>query len=135
MKIMAVVFIYPQNLSEKQENILIINLKKIKEKAIDEMKKASKSFIVNEVVKTKMEVMANIAVAMIKLEKESDKRYRFEYPDEDLTGMSFDGRFKFKAGRMIPKKALINFITNGVARDMGFKPGSVKWEEIEMQDV
>jgi hypothetical protein len=81
-----------------------------------------------------MEVMANIAVSMIKLEKESDSRYRFEYPDEDLTGMSFDyGRFKFKVGRMIPKKALINFITKAVARDMGFKPGTIMWEEEEYE--
>ena len=78
----------------------------------------------------KLDVISKISMSAIKLEKESSTRYRFEYPDEDFIGLSFDFAGKrHELGHLTPKKVLVKFITNAVARDMGIKPGTVLWEE------
>ena len=142
MRIKSIIFIYPMKLSERQENILIVNLRAIKKKAIEDMENASKNLLNSnmkfiakdqfEMISTKLDIVSKMARSEMKLEKDSDTRWRFSYPDEDFTGMSFDFHGKhFQLGHVMPKKVLVKFITNAVARDMGIKPGTVTWEEEE----
>ena len=80
MRIKSIIFIYPMKLSERQENILIVNLRAIKKKAIEDMENASKNLLNSnmkfiakdqfEMISTKLDIVSKMARSEMKLEKD-----------------------------------------------------------------
>jgi hypothetical protein len=145
MKIRKIRFFYQEPLTEDQEKILIVNLQEIRKRALQALDTAVKDMerkavrmalgSRREIMKVRFETLANIASEKITLNKINEKTYEFQYPEEDVTGMSFEFAGKrITFARLIPEKKLVSFIQKEVAGDMQIDGSTITYE-VETEEL
>ncbi len=131
-------FIFPEELTPHQENIMVVNFKELKRRTIETIQNGGKDFDRAEiravmggnadVQKAKFDIMVNLMESKMTLDKDKNV-WSFSFPDEDMTGLSFKafGR-QVKLGRIVPEKKIIAFVKDCVCKDMGIDGKKVMYE-------
>lgn len=145
MKFKAITFIYQDKLTEDQENILIVNFQEIKKKAVEAIRKSVKDLDKgmmkvalgqnHGLVKARFETLADIIEGKLELTHPAENRYRFAYPEEDMTGYSFKfmGR-QVSFSKVFPQRKIVKFIKNEVSKDMGIDGRTIMYEVEEFEE-
>lgn len=140
-KLVSIQFCKP--LTEEQEKILIGALQGMMESAEKEIDKIIKKFdkpaiqlvkkfgqneAIIELFQTKMMYMRHNLKHYFRLEKKTEKRYEFSYPEEKITlgDSSFFGK-KIRVGKLMTQNKFISWIRGYIIPKMDLDPRSVKF--------
>ena len=146
MKLKKIRIMFQEPISEEQENVLIVNIKAVRDHAKTELEKRigqAKNKIIQKSVKdqadaaiTRMEYMINSLEMYVSLNiEEARKTYVFQYPMDSFQVIPEFTAFgmKVRLMDMKPDRKIICFIKNDVLKDMGIDRDTVTFEVEEAE--